>query len=38
VAKDALEPLIFTAAAHPHKHVDAADRMLHPHHHGHEDE
>lgn len=30
------EPLIFTAMGHPHKHVDAADRMNHPHNHSHE--
>lgn len=27
----ALEPLIFLAFGHPHKHVDAHDRMKHPH-------
>jgi quercetin dioxygenase-like cupin family protein len=26
------EPLVFVAVGHPHKHVDAADRMRHPDH------
>ena len=33
VDEKALEPLIFAAMGHPHKKVDAADRMNHPHHH-----
>ncbi len=30
VAEDARCPLVFTAVGHPHKHVHAPDRMLHP--------
>lgn len=35
VDEAAKEPLIFTAVGHPHKHVNAADRMKHPHSHIH---
>ncbi|HTR18612.1 MAG TPA: cupin domain-containing protein [Candidatus Paceibacterota bacterium] len=35
VSENVSEPLIFVAAGHPHKHVDAADRMQHPHAHRH---
>jgi len=32
--KNAKEPLVIVAFGHPHKHVEAKDRMRHPHRHG----
>jgi hypothetical protein len=34
VDASAKEPLILVATGYPHKHVNAADRMNHPHAHG----